>query len=492
MSAREFHRGLRSRGRGAKDWSNTFTEHEYLGVDESGRHKFSVGISSSRRVFKDKEDNQWKKRKLTDNLPDHVVIQSAQICTEVYPYYTKYFDVQHEEVRVEEERWIIQRLFKMPDTWRDVGVWNPVIVVEELIDAIKVTVTYDTDYGSLVVEYFQRDGSPLKHNVTFTNTSGNIEKFQVIQRWTGVAAAKVKHRDGEDTISAAKTIHGHSFKFFKADGGFGIFENQWAMCYDELGEGLTDHNLKPVEVDIHPSGLKADFVFGDWVLAQGESLKIDPDTATLNNPTIDGYIEFDEDVPGTYVRYASAPEILMDYDAGTNKITRGFVEWDVSSIPDGSDVTDTVFKYDGKYHEEAEDAHIHEMLGVQPSDEPDNNAGNLAIYNEAGQGTVYYDVAGFPVVAAAQSADLGAAADTDLENSLAGDWFAIGFQADDESADSHFMGVASEEQGGVNPPPTLYVVYTPPGWSGKISGVVNPAKIAGVAKANIAEVKGVA
>jgi len=41
--------------------------------------------------------------------------------------------------------------------------------------------------------------------------------------------------------------------------------------------------------------------------------------------------------------------------------------------------------------------------------------------------------------------------------------------------------------------PKLVVTYTPaPGWTGKISGVVNPAKVMGVDVANIAKVKGVA
>lgn len=40
---------------------------------------------------------------------------------------------------------------------------------------------------------------------------------------------------------------------------------------------------------------------------------------------------------------------------------------------------------------------------------------------------------------------------------------------------------------------TLVIVVTAgPGWTGKISGVTNPAKIMGVAVANIAKVKGVA
>ncbi|GAG82181.1 unnamed protein product, partial [marine sediment metagenome] len=37
-----------------------------------------------------------------------------------------------------------------------------------------------------------------------------------------------------------------------------------------------------------------------------------------------------------------------------------------------------------------------------------------------------------------------------------------------------------------------FVSFREVGWSGKISGVVDPAKIAGVAKADIASVKGVA
>jgi len=40
--------------------------------------------------------------------------------------------------------------------------------------------------------------------------------------------------------------------------------------------------------------------------------------------------------------------------------------------------------------------------------------------------------------------------------------------------------------------PKLVIVYTLPGWTGKLSGVTNPAKINGVSVANIAKVNGVA
>lgn len=193
----DFHRTLIERGIGAKDWLNTFTEVEYL-----HEGKFAASVSVGHRVFKDKTDNKWKKRKLTDNRPDHVVVQSAMCCVEVYPFYAKYFDVHHEDVRLYEERWIVQRLFKEPDDWRDVDAYNPIMVVEEysepIGDVVKVIVTYDTDYGILTVEYFQRDGNALKHNVYFTNTSGETETFRVLQRWSGITGEKCNGKTVEE------------------------------------------------------------------------------------------------------------------------------------------------------------------------------------------------------------------------------------------------------------------------------------------------------
>ncbi len=51
---------------------------------------------------------------------------------------------------------------------------------------------------------------------------------------------------------------------------------------------------------------------------------------------------------------------------------------------------------------------------------------------------------------------------------------------------------ASYDRGGEYDPPALTVEFTVVGWTGKISGVTNPAKIMGVDVANIAKVKGVA
>lgn len=50
----------------------------------------------------------------------------------------------------------------------------------------------------------------------------------------------------------------------------------------------------------------------------------------------------------------------------------------------------------------------------------------------------------------------------------------------------------TDTPGGITYDCSIYCNYSPAGWSGKISGVTNPAKVMGVDKANIEKVKGVA
>jgi hypothetical protein len=186
--------------------------------------------------------------------------------------------------------------------------------------------------------------------------------------------------------------------------------------------------------------------------------------AILDDPTMDGHIwttgsvyyRVDGITTMDMGRFLQPPSIMRTH--------RGYVEWDISGIPDGATITKTVFKYAGYQH--AIDCHINEMMAVQPSITPDEDGdgeGNNIIFNEAGEGTVYADPPGFPVAAANQSVDLGASANSDLQSQLLDDWFAIGFQSDDEETDAGSV-ILTEEEGEpiATPKPTLYVEYTLP------------------------------
>ncbi len=522
---KDFHRKLVAKGKGACDWANTFTEVEHL-----GNGKFGASITTGHRVFK--HNGEWHKHILEDNraTKDCVLIRSAKCCCEVYPFYAKYYDVDYSEVRLYEERWQVQRLFKEPDTWRDVDAYNPQMVVEEYPepagDVVKVAVTYDTDYGILTVEYFQRDGNALKHNVTFKNTSGSTETFRVLQKWAGIVADKVDGEEiavpteklkygfrfekagrlqlGENLSSfmptwqeeceAAKKIwvrHGECNRCGKCCLGCPDYIEKYSQCkiyetrpdfckefpwspeqiqnipecsytFEETGVIAYPTKLRPTLLDVHPQGLKATFIYGDWPLAQNESLEIDPDTATLDDPTINGSITFSGNT--SYARTVAADRIQIrgvDVPVSKDKLYRGFVEWDVSTILNGSTITNTIFKYHGGVHGGA-DAEIRAMAS-QPSVQSDDDAGNQVIFDDIGDGTVYDSPAGFIEVGINKQADLGASADEDLESALVNDWFAIGikFPNDDTDIDLGYI-YAEDYVGPPTPKPTLYVEYTPP------------------------------
>ena len=481
---------------GSKEWVNTWTEVEYLG---DGR--YGATIHSAHQVFFDKDDgNKPKKHKLTDerSTKGYVLIQSAIVSVEVYPYYARYFDPQHEEVRLYEERWVVQRLFKEPDKWRDIGAWNPRIAVEEYPepagDVVKVTVTYDTDYGPLTVEYFQRDGNALKHNVTFQNTSGGIETFRVVQAWAGIVGAKCNGK----TIPLEEEAPFLAFQ--RTDGSLTIAENLSSMMINEDGTEKAAQRLQgPVSVKSHAQGMKADFVYGNWLLGPGESLEIDPDTATLDNPTEDGHVFYSVGQDAHGIQRAEA-QILFGRASnfvGQPFYRRGYVEWPIEILA-RTTITEVQFRYHGKVHA-GDNAYIYAMAN-QPTAQSDDEAGYTVIYDDAGDGTAYLsNNAVFSEVGTEK--DVGGASGpswdtdpkTDLQTAATAEqsWFAFGFKTTEVTENEVHEFYAEEKTDAADPKPTLYVEYIITGWAGKVSGVTNPAKVMGVDKANIQKVHGV-
>ena len=249
-------------------------------------------------------------------------VQSGRIGVRIYDYYAEFWDPYMTEIRLYEERWEVERWKTQgAGSWVEVGAQSgtPIFSVFQDSTGINITKTFSSWAGELNITYVFQDGRSLKHDIVFTSAIAEQTQFGVLQKWAGIVASKVKYEGGESIITSLETVNSSVFAFYKADGNLSIFENQRIMYYgynDTTDEGymLSEQNLKPVDVNIHAQGLKADFVFANWTLNQGESLWIDPDTETfrptgdvLSNWTPksggDNYLMVDETVSdddGTY------------------------------------------------------------------------------------------------------------------------------------------------------------------------------------------------
>jgi len=345
------------------------------------------------------------------------------------------YDPSLSEVRIKGETWEVwaagkKATLNSPITWGVVTNSSGVFITRRQ--------TTSKPDGALEIIYSFLVGSSLKHTVKWTSTgTGAVSGVQVKQVHL-MDFDRVVTETGSSTVSKSEKSGAYLFGYGSKD--FWVLEDQYAMVYDSVGAQLTEKCLQTGDIDF--AGKKVTYTFGDWTLAQGESLEIDPDTVTLNNPTEDGYVYGGN-------RYNNQDGVYAGYD-GT--IARGYFEWDTSSISDSAIISNTLFKYHGYTNDI--DCHIH-AIAAKPS-----TASNSALYTDIADGTVYADPAGFPVVGTNKEVDLGTSADSDLQGLLTSNWFAIGMQSDNE-ASSKLSSIRSEEYAST-PDPTLYVEYSNP------------------------------
>lgn len=426
-------------------WVNSFSE-----VEDLGKGKFGMTIHIGHQVFKDKVDGKWKKNKLTDARPDHVLMQSARCCIKIYPYYAVYYDVNHEEVRVYDSRWAVQ--VWTGKKWKDLGFWNPTLTIEELPNGVKVVRTGQTTDGILEIEYIQFDAELLKHKITWTNNSQKEKTIRIVMKWSGIVGDKIISGRTTKRLHTAPTIINDGMFVF-SDGQHGIGE----IVLAQFDEGI----LAPVAVDLHPNGMKADFEFEEFTVAPNDTVIIDPTTYTNSNPTEDGEIYY---VNGYWFRQRTYATVAWGYQRVSTKsgwetrIWRGYVEWDITAIPDSATITLVKFQYQG-WANRADDSSIKQMA-LRPSTSSDED-----VFNDAADGTIYLNESStFPEVG--NDKEVGGTLSwdidpkTDLQGRLTDNWFAFGFVTTEKTS-GQLDEFVSEDYSG-NPKPTLYVEYTPP------------------------------
>jgi hypothetical protein len=215
-----------------------------------------------------------------------------------------------------------------------------------------------------------------------------------------------------------------------------------------LDVSFTDSNL-PDNTD--------DFSIGSWV-------KLDTQTATLtaSDPDEDGYVRDeirDNDCADAWTSNGSGDTNLRAraYSA-TYDCEVGYIEWNTSSIPDNAIITNVELLLDVQQSS---------LAGIGCEINPVTNQPTAGITNallaDLKDGTPYItDDSQCDTVSDGATFDLGSSADTDLQNLLSSDWFAVGLWLDDDTIDSgtHYWFAKSEES--ATNDPTLTVTYEAP------------------------------
>jgi len=254
-------------------------------------------------------------------------IKNGLIGVRLYDYYAVFYDPQIEEVRVYDERWEVQEWRPQGQgSWSDLGAQSgsPSWQVSGNSTTMVISKSFTSWAGVLVLDYIFREGQPLKHTITFTSSLEESTTFRVIQAWAGIVGDRVAHVGGTSIISAETVIESPIFTFLKTDDSLSVREDQSAMFYlrnETTGQIQikTSQNIKPVSVDLHAQGLKANFIFSNWTLAPGEILTIDPDTSTydynddVNNDAYYYELEYQGSEPSPIAADATGDGELADY-----------------------------------------------------------------------------------------------------------------------------------------------------------------------------------
>ena len=314
--------------------------------------------------------------------------------------------------------------------------------------------------GVGLMEYkYINTGSTWKTQLEATNLSANInKKFGFTQtinlnRDTIQYGGSVKNLDNYADTTFSRTWlennNGKIINFFN-DINFDFdlgFENLDSIAVYNTGE--------------NKSKLSFNYLRNAQVILPNDTLIIDP-TYSSNNPVNDGFVE---DSSGNNVCDVGS---ITDAASGNNRIIvwetvaaedcdRGYYDYDTSSIPDGSIITNTVFKFEQTYAASAINCDYVSMGTTRASDTAAN------IFTAISGGTVFVNNdATCTTTGTNKSVDLGATADAEVQAKLTSDFFTFGVKADDEtiSATGHYMYIASEETGGATPKPTLEITYS--------------------------------
>lgn len=209
-------------------------------------------------------------------------------------------------------------------------------------------------------------------------------------------------------------------------------------------------------VTVHDTGADSSQIVFDYrdttVLANGQTLVIDPVFTDPNSTSDQRVYDTLCDLTGT--TFDNTTTVLVG-KGGAGNCSRGYFEFDISSLPADIEVSDVTFTFATAASGSGTPTCQIYAMGSQPS-----VGSAAAVFTDAGDGTQYASVSCSASATSSNVVDLGTTADSDVETARSGavDWFAIGVRSSNE-ATTNYSNLCAEENS-CTPDPTLEITYT--------------------------------
>ena len=345
--------------------------------------------------------------------------------------------------------------------------------------------TMNNIFGSLWIEYKIHEGQPLKHTLNFTATKAGT--FTLCQEFSDFDYDGIVQNDVDthtiDIIDAKQTtqktmdvdtLSFHSKLAFGnettvADPQLRLpevieFKKDGKLVLGEITSGAKQ-NFKSFDFD--SISKTAMFCYGEFTLNSEESFIIDPDTFSSADPTVDGMV-YKISLAGVQCEVATTIDtsaVILDIGAenlsGGGGCYRSYMEWNPSSIPSSSTVTNTVIKYEVKSITGTAVNCDYNAMNAAPS-----GGTASSIWTDVGDGTTFVsNDSTCSTVGTNKSLDLGTSADSDVQTAVTAGrtWWAVGIKMFGETRTAGantINALASEENATPTPKPTLEITYT--------------------------------
>ena len=382
-----------------------------------------------------------------------VEVQSGMVAWKIYPQDAELWDANMTRLAAK-EKWL-----PSVDSTALSKFFSGQTVLQNAT-GVYVTNTYSATYGgntiTLRIIYAIHDGRATERIVTMTGVPNILaSKVKIEREWVAIDADAVTTNRLTDSVNATtKTITQdgtHQVARFLKSGKLVVHENLWSA-----GE-----TLKTIGFDTS----KVLFTYSGWTT--GDISFVD-DTFTTASPTEDGKLSSTSATgtacpgsPFTRDNTFSTFRVYLHPSSASGACDRAYVEWPISSIPDGSTVTDTDFSDFG-----ITTATNARNCDYMPLTNQPLTASDSTLWTDIGDGTAYVsNDATCTTTGSNKALDLGTAADTEVQARLTtGDWFAIGIKYNSETRDgsTHTQSFVAVEDSVNNDDPQLTVVYTPP------------------------------